>query len=186
MLLCNRWLKTRVSVHVKRWIPCLMLLGMLDGCGFKPLYQERSSEIQTGSASSSNIHIALISNREGQILRNALQEEMLLIQGPEKQGYELQVKIDISKVNLGIRVDTSASRANMSVVATFSLIEPGTQKVALQQTVRRTASYHLDDASFVTLAAEEDVTKRLMLSVSEDIAARLQLFFDQAQSRKEL
>ena len=97
----------------------LAALGLLTGCGFKPIY---------GSAGESNIsvelatiQVGLIKDRIGQQLRNLLLDRINPGGSPEKPSYRLSIQLSESKQELAIKKSEVSTRANLTFTAKFQL-----------------------------------------------------------------
>lgn len=108
---------------VRSFLPVLGLLA-LAGCGFHPLYgggphgtavESRLDEIDVG----------LIPNRQGQLLRQALEAELQRAGAPSYYRYHLKVDYYWSAQTLGIQADSSSTRTRYIAHAKWTLTPEG-------------------------------------------------------------
>jgi len=71
------------------------------------------------------IYVNIIPNRNGQLLREALQERLDGTGDGGEKHYELSVKLSYAGENVGIQPDTSSSRTRFVSTANWSLHKPG-------------------------------------------------------------
>lgn len=149
----------------------------LAGCGFTPLYGQQSLASSSAVvAELNNVSIRSIPDREGMKLRQVLREE-LQPRGMEKPIYDLDVALSTRTEELGIRTDATSSRANLVMLATFSLNERG-QRVFTDR-VQSVVSYNILDDQFATVASQADAENRGIRQLGTQIKTRLSVFFHQ-------
>lgn len=110
-------------LSARNFLPVLGLLA-LSGCGFRPLYgggphgtavESRLDEIDVG----------LIANRQGQLLRQALEAELQRAGAPSYYRYHLKVNYYWSSQALGIQADSSSTRTRYVAHAEWQLAPEG-------------------------------------------------------------
>ena len=79
---------------------------------------------------------------------------------------------------LAVRKSAFATRANLTVTATFHLMAEDNDRSVLSATEKTTVSYNILDSEFATLMAQQDAQKRAIKSLGKDIVVRLAIFFD--------
>jgi len=168
----------------RRWIAVagwMAAAALVSGCGFQPLYGERS-----GSASVSGdlalVEISKISNRTGQILRNELLDRINPNGEPGKPKYTLEITLSISKQELGIRKDETATRANMQFSSTFLLRENSSGAIVYRSGAAATTSYNIVDSDYGTISAERNARKRGIVIIAENITLRLSAYFNRLRA----
>lgn len=142
------------------------------GCGFQPLHGER----ERGSpAALSEVAIARIEDRAGQILRNHLLDKMNPDGAPTDPRYVLTVRLVESIERIALRNDATATRANLRIQAAYNLrrAEGG---AVFRATSVSTGSYNVLLNDFATLSAENDARRRVLLELSEEIKNRVAIF----------
>ncbi len=143
-------------------------------CGFRPVYGG-GAPVRADMAA---VEIALIADRPGQLLRNALLDRLSPKGAAQSPRHVLVVELSESKQNLAIRRDDSATRANLILTAHFSLRERQSSEVVLEGSSRSFNSYNISTYEFATLTAETDARRRATRELADDIATHLALYFD--------
>ena len=150
-------------------------LGLLAGCGFRPLYQKGNEETL---GQLSRIKIAIIPNRQGQLLMNELLTRLTPYGAPDVPVYELKVSMDYSKKELSLTKDSSTSRTQVILNASFDLIQLRTGKVLYRGTEIVTADYNtLMTSPYSNLVSEQNAKNRLLDEVAQNIKSQLATFF---------
>lgn len=155
-----------------------VLTGALSGCGFKPLYGNVPGSVTSERLAS--VDIGLISDRSGQILRNRLVTRMQP-RGPAAESfYILDVDLSESSVGLAVETDETATRTNLTIVATVALTEIETGEVVYVDTVRSYASYDVLTAEYATLVAERDARERVLVDLADRVATSVALYLQRS------
>ena len=147
----------------------------LTACGFTPLYGEHGVVGAPEVAGAlSQVSIRSLPNREGVKLRQVLREE-LNPQGLTRPLYDLDINLATRIEELGIRPDATSSRANMIMIATFSLSEGG--QTVFGDRVQSIVSYNILDDQYATVASQADAENRGIRMVGAEIKTRLAVYF---------
>ena len=154
----------------------LAALGVLTGCGFEPIYG--SAGPSNISAELSTIQVAPIKDRIGQQLRNEILNRLHSSAKKNRYKYKLVTTLNEGIQALAVRKSAFATRANLTVTATFQLIAKDNDAPALSATEKTTVSYNILDSEFATLIAQNDAQKRAIESLGKDIVVRLAVFFN--------
>lgn len=163
-----------------RFLLVLSTAVALAACGFTPVY----STLGTGSggagsptvvAALSQVDVRPIAERRGMVLRQQLNEK-LHPAGLQESRYDLQVRLSSRTQELGVRKDSTTSRANLILTANFILWD-GTKRL-MRDRVRSTVSYNILDDQYATIASERDAEARALKQISDEIRVRLAVFFD--------
>jgi LPS-assembly lipoprotein len=123
----------------------------------------------------SQVSIARIDDRPGQMLRNRLLDKMNPHGVPVEPKYVLVVRLRESTERLALRRDATATRANLRISADYSLRRADGDSV-LRGTSSFTGSYNVLLDDFATLSAENDARRRVTDELSEDIKNRVAIF----------
>jgi len=154
-----------------------LVVSGLSGCGFRPLYG--TSGI-TGSAEVveelSRIDIRPIPDRRGMALRQVLREKLHINRQPNDTLYDLQVQLFVRTQELGVRKDSTTSRANLILTARFYLWRG--RKRLLVDSVQSIVSFNILDDQYATIASESDAEDRALQAIAEEMKTRLAVFFD--------
>lgn len=155
-------------------------LGLLalGGCGFRPLYGGGS----TGGvrAELSQVRVAIIQERFGQLLRRALTQRMgQSIGGPAQPLYELRVAPTQQAEGVGIQRDGTPTRVRVIGTANWLLarIGPPRETVATG-TERATEAYNIPpNQFFASDSSREFAEQRLADLLAELIVTRIAVDF---------
>ncbi len=158
----------------RTFAPLLVVL-VLGACGFRSLYGTDATGDAPGELAT--IKIKPIADRLGQQLRNNLLDLLNPRGRPAKPRYFLTVRLDQSTQRLAIEKDAFATRANLRLLAKFSLQEPDNPEIVLSGKILVVSSYNILDSEFATLMAEKDAKTRAAREIAHDIRTRLAAFF---------
>jgi LPS-assembly lipoprotein len=148
------------------------VLSLVAACGFRPLFGENSG----GSPESlSQVHVAPIANREGQLLRNYLLDGFSPSGEPERSAYELRVVLHESQRDIAFRGDATATRANLMLSADYHLVRLADQASVIRSQAASTVSYNIVDNDFATLSSQADARRRAVREIGDSIRRRVAL-----------
>lgn len=166
-----------------RLAPALLgVLVLVSACGFRPLYGEQpAGEV---SADLSQVEIALISDRSGQILHNFLRDRINPRGRPVEPTHRLSVNLTESFQELGIRKDETATRVNFRAEARYSLVELDevTEPVVADR-LRSITSYNIVESEFATISARDDARERALRLLADKIATQVAVYFNRERQR---
>jgi LPS-assembly lipoprotein len=157
----------------------VVLLGVLTGCGFEPLYQTASHTSKFHEQLAA-IKIEGIPDREGQILRNHLLD-LLTPQGqPTHPRYRLAVALDIQKASMTLRRDGTTARYMVTLNATMTLKDAEGKKTLYQEILKVPNAYNMGDTSaasaYAATQAEKDAIEKALRLLAEDMTAVLGMY----------
>lgn len=161
-------------------------LMLSAGCGFQPLYGEGAGGNGAGGAAPgagtaeaqfAAVQITPLPDRAGQQLHNLLRDRLNPRGQPVRPRYRLDVQLREVRENLGIRVDETATRANLTVIGVFVLRESETGAELFASDARSTNSFNILTNQFATGVAENDARERGLREVADGIRARLGIYF---------
>lgn len=154
-----------------------ILVGV-GGCDFRPLYAPSLSPV---ADKIHNVKIALIEDRSGQILRNALITLLNPYGPPSHPNVVLSVKLQETKSDLSYRRDATARRTQLQINVKASLKNILTQKIVWQNEFHEVSGFSIgsqaDFASFPAIVSEDDTREKLLLAIAEQLKVRLASFF---------
>lgn len=163
------WSKAAVAV-------CLSLaLFAASGCGFRPLYGERSAA-SVSAPELAAIQIDTIPNREGQLVRNSLLDKMRPHGAAGRDLYRLSVSISVGRESFGIRTDETATRGSLTMTAGYTLTDIASGTQLMSGNSRAVSSYNILDSDFATVISENDAIRRTAVDLSEEIKTRVAIF----------
>ena len=145
----------------------------LIGCGFRPLHSKNSGASAVVLA---EIRVAPIADRIGQQLHNLLLDKLTPLGPPAAPRYVLRVKLNESLQNLAVRKDDVATRANLVLRASFSLVRADSDTTLLTNTAISANSYNILRDEFATLSAENDARARAVRELSDAIRTRVAIY----------
>ena len=155
-------------------------VAVLAGCGFQPVYMPTASG-QAGPAARelAAIDVALIPDRPGMLLRQALQDRFEGSGDPTARRYGLAVSFWITGSGIGIQSDTTVTRTRYIGHAIWTLtaedlahtrITGGTVNAA-------DAINNIDTQFFASDLENEVVQKRMANALADQITLQLAAFF---------
>ncbi len=172
--------KSRYRLYAMRYALYAFFL-LLSSCGLSPVYGTQSGDAAP-SQELRYVEILQIKDRVGQELRNHLSLSMPAPAYPAK--YRLQVSLSEIIDDFGLRRDTTATFARLSLRADYSLARIGAKEnepPILQGALRAVGSYNILESTFATLSAEEDARSRAAKQLADDIKLRLATYFQSAE-----
>lgn len=145
----------------------------LSGCGLRPLYAGGGDGPVASTLQS--VAVAPIPGRVGWLMFNNLQERL---HGPGEQAarYRLEVELDDTITQLGIRGDRAATRERRTLRARYRLVDLDSGLVVLDATAGSDAGIDVVSSEYATVAAEQSAVERLSELVADQIVSRLGLF----------
>jgi LPS-assembly lipoprotein len=160
--------------HFHRTASLLVLVALLSSCGFSPLYLKGK---QNAQPELTTIEISNIADRKGQVLKNMLIDQLTPQGQSAHLSYVLDVTVESSIRNLGVRSNDRATRAIMKVQASYSLLRTSDQSKILSGTSGATSGYDILDSDFATLSSQKDAMNHSLRAIAQDIKLRLSLLF---------
>jgi LPS-assembly lipoprotein len=168
---------------------CAAFLLALSACGFQPLYQKNSA----GGAVSDDLGRVKIVNiktrkrehdRLAQKFHNLLLDRLNPNGRPQQPGYTLNITMGVGKEETGIQITDDATRARLTVTASFTLRDIAVNKDALTGSERSVNSYNIVDSEFATLSAEADASDRAIRELSDAIKLRIGVYFTRLRQQE--
>ena len=145
---------------------------VLGGCGgFVPLYAAQG--VSTKMAA---IEVSRPDGRTGFLMGQYLDDELAKDRG-QSPVYRLLLKTNETRIPRGIRVDNVASRYEVDVNTTYTLVEIATRKVVTAGVVKINVTYDSADQPYAGIAAEQDGEERAAEQSAERIRLELASYF---------
>ena len=151
------------------------MAALLANCGFRPLYGRRGSD--PAAVEMAAIGIGYVTDRLSQNLRNDLIERLTPFGEPAQARYGLFIQTSQSSGALAIQSDSTITRYNLTVYATFILTDRASGQRLYRGNASAVGSYDAVRSDFATLSAEQDSARRTVREVAEDIRGQLSAFF---------
>ena len=154
------------------------------GCGFRPMYGQRSDATASAAAASpiaadlATVDVAPIPDRSGQLLRNKL--ERLLdpaASASVDHRYTLNVQLKEKIDTYAVERSGFASRATIETTAKYALREDASGNQVFSGTTRAVSGYNLLDNDFSTVVGADDARNRAIDQVAYQIRNKLAVHF---------
>lgn len=156
----------------------IALAATLTGCGYRPIYAHSSPTAVEGTvAELGAIEIDTIRDRAGQMMRTELKRRLVLRPGA-KPLYSLKVTLHESIAQLAINRASFATRANLTIVANYNLIDNATGRTLTGGSLSSMSSYNILSSFYATHAAQDDSRKRTVEVLADDLRTRLSIYFN--------
>lgn len=149
---------------------------VLAGCGFRPLYGNAPDQGGVSEALH-QVRIEIIPDRLGQKLRNFLLDRINPTGEPARPTHSLRVKTSVSRTDLGIERDETATRALLVLSVSYVLYNYADNRIVFNGLEKSTNSFNIVASDFATASAENDALDRAAREISDDIKNRLGLYF---------
>lgn len=161
-------------------LPLLLLPAALSGCGFQPLYgNQDATQVTTAEDELRRVYVASIPERNGQLLRLALQSKMNGA-GPENpDGYTLIASPGVGQEALDIHSDNTSGRVRINATAYWKLYTVAQNPVLLAEGSASamdgiTPSF---EQYFAQTMNTETATARVMNTLGERITQQVAIWF---------
>lgn len=171
---------TRSSRFARCGLLGLALLAVAS-CGFRPLYGADLAGAAI-TAELGTVRIGELDDRLGQIVRNELLDLVTPLGQPLDARYVLQINLFEEKEGLAIERDATVTRFNLTLTASYDLLDARTRRRLNSGSVRATAAYNVLRAEFANVIAERDAEARTARVVAEEIKTRLSIYFARASA----
>ena len=151
----------------------VLALLPLAGCGFSPLYG--GAQGAQASAALETIQVQNLPDRPGQILREALQQDLYRNGQPVQALYLLSVKYTINQTGEGVQEDSSTTRTRFNEVAQWRLSPIGQpdQVLVSGDATAMDAINIIDQQYFAANLETQTVDQQLANELSAQITAEL-------------
>ena len=128
------------------------------------------------AVSLAKIRIAPIDDRIGQQFHNLLLDKLTPKGPPAVPRYVLHVTLTEARQNLAVRKDTVATRANLVMRVSFTLVRADDGSVLMTNNAISANSYNILNEEFATLSAENDARVRAARELSDTIKTRVAIY----------
>ena len=146
-------------------VTLLMLTPVLAGCGFTPLYAAPGV-----SPGLSSVESVAPDGRTGFLLRQAL-DDVLARNEALPPAYRLTMDLRETRTPRGRRVDATASRYELQLVADWKLTSIATGAVALEGSSSTEVTFDRADQPYSGIVANQDAQSR----AASELARKIQL-----------
>ena len=160
-----------------RRIALLGLCAVLGSCGFRPLLKPEAGAPAGVRDELAAVDVPSLTGRIGYLVRDGLLDQLNPTGADVPSRYRLAIRLRARTGALGIQLDNTITRYNLTLVARFSLVELETGRTAYRAVVRRVASYNAQRAVYAEFSAQQDAERRAAREVSNDIRTQLAIHF---------
>lgn len=152
----------------------------LPGCGFHPLYESHGSQPAAARAGLGLISVALIPERAGQLLRQALQTRFDHGDAPPAKRFDLAVGFGIAGEGIGLQQDNTVTRVRLVGQAAWTLTTRDSTRAAVTHgTARAVDGVNMYDQQYFAQDLEtETASRRIVDEVADQITTQLATWFD--------
>ncbi len=153
------------------------LVLLLGGCGFSPLYAPVAG--RAPSSDLAKIFVAVIPDRPGQLLREALQVRLEGAGAPAAKRYTLEVNYGISSEGIGSQPDSSSTFTRIKATANWRLLSatPGAAPLASGVATAEDGYSVIVDQYFYSDLQNGAVDRRFAKTLADQIVLRLAAYF---------
>ena len=160
----------------------LLLTGAaagLGGCGFHPLYGRYGGAGGAIRPELASIYVNVMAERQGQLLRQALQERLVGDDTGQVKRYELSGGLAIVAEALGIQQDTSSTRTRFNASSSWSLRRVDVNNTLVTSGVARALDgININNQEYFAADLETSAAyKRLADQVADKIVQALATYF---------
>ncbi len=151
----------------------------VSGCGYRPLYGERTESGGPGvSQLMAEVQILPIAERRGQILYNHLLDRMNPRGQPARPRYALAITTTEDIHVTDARADGTATRSDVVVNARLILRDVVSDAVVFVDRTQAVATFNLLTARFASVASEDEARRRVMEQVADQVTTQIALFLN--------
>lgn len=155
----------------------LVLVLVLAACGFSPMYGQYKQN--NAVAGLDKIEIATIPNEEGIYLRNQLIDRFYQGGYPSSPTHKLVMSM-IAEQNrdLDITISSEATRKQVRVATTLTLIDLATDQSVLSRNLSAISSYNVGGSQFATRISRADARDAALTDIARQVEAQVSLYFN--------
>jgi LPS-assembly lipoprotein len=151
---------------------------LLSACGFQPMYA------QSAGAAIGRVHVQTIEGKAGHVLKTEL-DRLLAVEASVGEPTDLRITLEEYVGGLGIRLDESASRAELRLVANYVLTPPsGSGRQIMRGSVSAITNYDIPLSAFGEIAAQDDARERAAEVLAQRFRAELALRMAQMRAEQ--
>jgi LPS-assembly lipoprotein len=162
---------TRTS---RRALLIAALAVALAGCGFHPLYAPRGPSDWDPDLAA--INVLRITDRPGQILALALRENLNPSGVSVAKRWDLQTGLRVTRADLGIQRNATATTSEITVSAVFSIVDLKTGKIVYSSSSTAVGDFDQVRDAYATQVAADAARDRALREVADDMTFRLAIF----------
>lgn len=145
-------------------------LVLLAACGFQPMYAPAG-----GGGAIGPVSIAEIPGKSGHVLRTELDRMLAVENSGAGTPALLEITLSESVTQQGIRLDESATRAELRLTANYVLTPAPGQGQAIRGSLVTIVNYEIPIAAFGEITAQDDARERAAETMAQRFRAELAL-----------
>ena len=159
----------------------LALLGLLPiaGCGFHPLYAERSDPQMTAQLAS--IQVAPVPNHIGQYMTNMLNDDFHPRGERAAPKYQLELVPIVISYDKGTRLTGTASRTDQLMIISYRLIRLADNAPVLVRSVTSRTGFDQNDNQYTNVVSKQSNQLRQARDLVEQIEMNVAAYMEQTQ-----
>jgi len=161
-----------------------VLLALLPGCGFKPLYgRDSASHAPATAVQFAEIELPPIRSLDttgahtGQQMRNFLIDDLHPGGAAADYKYRLNVTVREANINLGIQQNTTSTRGQVRLTVDYYLVDQATGQTLLKETLRTSVGYDILTNQFSSVLSAADAREQGLQQMAGDLTEHLALYF---------
>jgi hypothetical protein len=164
------------GVLTRRALIMATLAVTIAGCGFHPLYAPSGPHDWDPALAS--ISVAPIRDRPGQILEQALRENLNPGDMSVKPRWRLSTELTVQRADFGIQRNATATTSEVVISATYRLVDLDDKgnKQVYTNISRATGDFDQLSDAYATQVAADNARDRALQQVADDMVIRLALF----------
>ncbi|MCI5060102.1 MAG: LPS assembly lipoprotein LptE [Alphaproteobacteria bacterium] len=152
-----------------------------SACGFSPIYGDYNRAQHAGGSFSTQLNqidIALIPDREGQYLRNALIDRFYQSGLPAHPRYRLHIKKIEEKIfDFDVTVASEATRQQLKLSTVMELINKQSGEKLFSRALTAISSHNILESEFSTLVTEQSAREDALNDLARQIERQLAIYF---------
>lgn len=152
----------------------------VSACGFQPVYMPTASgNAGVAQRELASIHVELIPDRPGQLLRQALQDRLALGASGVAYQYDLTVGYGIAGEGIAVQTDNNATRFRLIGTAQWTLVAQDPGRTRLSSGFAKAVDAHdiADGQYFASDLENESIQHRMAAALADQIAIQLAAYF---------
>lgn len=158
----------------RRALALAPLLLVLGSCGFHPLYAP--SGPRDWDPDLAAINVEPIKDRPGQILAQALRENINPGDIAVRKRWNLNTGLTVVRSDLGIQRNATATTSEIFVSASFTITDAGTGQAIYTSSSQAVGDFDQVTDAYATQVAADSARDRAIREVADEMTLRLAIF----------
>ena len=155
----------------------VVLLLAVSGCGFHPLYGNKTSAIDPSLHDNfARVHISPIDNRNGLVMYNALELRMQNGASTLEPLYRLQITLQQNMAGINYQKNATASGGETTMAANWQLLDYHTGQRLAYGVFSSVDSVNYLGPRYASVAAEQDAWERSANDIADMITDRVAVY----------